>query len=69
MLHLLGATTLLQVQVWWTLPVAELVYLSVPVPVHLAEGLPVPLGLVLQTLVRPRLGVLHLLLQLVHPGV
>lgn len=50
------------------LPATEQVYLEVSVPLHLAVSLPVPFGLVLQILICPRLRILHLLLQLVHPG-
>lgn len=50
------------------LPVMEHVKLLVLVLLHLAVNFPVPPGLILQTLVCPRLGVSHLLLQLMDPG-
>lgn len=49
-------------------PVTEQVYLEVSVPLHLAVSLPVPLRLLLQTLICPRLCIFHLLLQFMHPG-
>lgn len=49
-------------------PVAEQVYLQVSVPLHLAVNLPVPLRLLLQTLICLGLCIFHLLLQLMHPG-